>query len=216
MKTDSVLRQDELHDIRKIRRDFHLPFDSYRSNTEQQRPPKATDSALSGFIEGSEPWDLGCVVLPGALRRSLWVLLPVELLWVVWLATIVTGATACRGPICTVATLDHHAAVLLACGVLCVAGLAALIPPTRGFSECNSIEVIGLVITAAAGLAALLGMAALIIGAMIFLFLIATFVLASTATSRREMDYARARTPFPIAPSRGRNALEARRHGDPD
>ena len=126
-------------------------------------------------------------------------MLPVELFWAVWLATIVTGSTACRGPICTVATLDHHAAALLACGVFSVAGLAGLIPTTRGFSRCNGPEVIGLAIATAASAASLLGIAALMTGALILLIVLATFVLASTATSRRETDHARTRPPFPIA-----------------
>jgi hypothetical protein len=126
-------------------------------------------------------------------------LLPVELFWAVWLATIVTGATACRGPICTVTTLDHHAAVLLACGVFCICCLVGLVFTTRGFSKCNGIEVIGLAIATAAGAASLLGITALIIGALILLIILATFVLSSTATSRRETDHARTRPPYPIA-----------------
>jgi hypothetical protein len=124
---------------------------------------------------------------------------PIELFWVIWLATIVTGATACRGPICTVITLDHHAAALLACGVFSVAGLIGLMPTTRGFSRCNGVEVIGLAIALAAGGAALLGIAALIVGAVILLIVPAAFVFASTATSRRETDHGRTRPPFPIA-----------------
>jgi hypothetical protein len=98
-----------------------------------------------------------------------------------------------------VTTLDHHAAALLACGVFCVSGLGGLSLTTRGFSRCNGTEVIGLAIASAAGGASLLGIAALIIGALILLIILATFVLASTATSRRETDHARSRTPFPIA-----------------
>ena len=154
---------------------------------------------LSDFIQRSEPWSLERVPVPRRLRWALWALVPVELFWAIWLATIVTGATACRGPICTVITLDHHAAALLACGVFSVAGLAGLIPTTRGFSRCNGPEVIGLAIATAAGGASLLGIAALMTGALILLIILATFVLASTATSRRETDHARTRTPFPIA-----------------
>jgi hypothetical protein len=129
----------------------------------------------------------------------LWCLVPVQLFWAIWLATIVTGSTACRGPICTVITLDHHAAALLACGAFSVAGLVGLMPTTRGFSRCNDVEVFGLAIALAAGGAALFGIAALLIGALILLLIPATFVLASTATSRRETDHARTRAPFPIA-----------------
>jgi hypothetical protein len=100
--------------------------------------------------------------------------------------------------ICTVTTLDHHAAALLACGVFGVAGLAGLIPTTRGFSRCNGPEVIGLTTATATSGASLLGIAALITGALILLIILATFILASTA-SRRETDHARTRPPYPIA-----------------
>jgi hypothetical protein len=161
--------------------------------------PSVSSGVLSEFLEHSQPWSGERVLIPRQLRWSLWAMLPVELFWAIWLATIVTGSTACRGPICTVATLDHHAAALLACGVFSVAGLAGLIPTTRGFSRCNGPEVIGLAIATAASAASLLGIAALMTGALILLIIVATFVLASTATSRRETDHARTRPPFPIA-----------------
>jgi hypothetical protein len=154
---------------------------------------------LSDFVESSQPWSRERVPIPRRLRWALWALLPVELFWAIWLATIVTGSTACRGPMCTVITLDHHAAALLACGVFSVAGLMGLIPTTRGFSRCNGLEVIGLTVATAASGASLLGIAALITGALILLIIPATFVLASTATSRRETDHARTTAPFPIA-----------------
>jgi hypothetical protein len=156
------------------------------------------DDVLSNFVESSQPWSRERVPIPRRLRWALWTLVPVELFWAMWLATIVTGATACRGPICTVITLDHHAAALLACGVFSVAGLVGLIPTTRGFSRCNGPEVTGLAIATSAGGASLLGIAALITGALILLIILATFVLAFTA-SRRETDHARTTTSFPIA-----------------
>jgi hypothetical protein len=156
-------------------------------------------SVLVGFLDNSQPWSWERVPIPSRLRWALWALVPVELFWAIWLATIVTGSTACRGPICTVTTLDHHAAALLACGVLSVAGLAGLIPTTRGFSRCNSPEVIGLAIATAASGASLLGVAALMTSALILLIILATFILASTATSRRDTDHARTRPPYPIA-----------------
>jgi hypothetical protein len=154
---------------------------------------------LADFVASSQPWNRERLPVPRRLRWALWALVPVELFWAIWLATIVTGATACRGPICTVTTLDHHAAALLACGVFSVAVLAGLIPTTRGFSRCNGPEVIGLAIATAASGASLLGIAALMTGALILLIILATFVLASTATSRRETDHARTRPPYPIA-----------------
>ena len=158
-----------------------------------------SNSVLVDFVDRSQPWSRERVPVPRRLRWALWALVPVELFWAIWLATIVTGATACRGPICAVTTLDHHAAALLACGIFSVAVLAGLIPTTRGFSRCNGPEVIGLAIATAASGASLVGVAALIIGALILLIILATFVLASTATSRRETDHARTRPPYPIA-----------------
>ena len=157
------------------------------------------DDVLSNFVESSQPWSRERVPVPRRLRWALWAFVPVELFWAIWLATIVTGSTECRGPICTVATLDHHAAALLACGVFSVAGLAGLIPTTRGFSRCNGPEVIGLAIATAASGASLLGIAALMTGALVLLVILATFVLAVTATSRRETDHAWTRPPYPIA-----------------
>jgi uncharacterized membrane protein YhaH (DUF805 family) len=191
MDTDSVLRRWTPHEVRRFARSYGGGFRRLRSKT-----PDA--DVLSDFVAGSEPWNRLRVPVPRRLRWSLWAVVPVELFWAVWLATIVTGATACRGPICTVATLDHHAAALLACGVFSIAGLAALIPTTRGFSRCNDIEVTGLTIVTAASGASLLGIAALMTGALILLIILATFVLASTATSRRETDHARTRPPYPI------------------
>ena len=162
-------------------------------------PPSANSLGLLEFVDNSRPWSRERVAVPRRLRWALWALVPVELFWAVWLATIVTGATACRGPICTVTTLDHHAAVLLACGIFCICCLVGLVFTTRGFSKCNGIEVIGLAIATAAGAASLLGITALIIGALILLIILATFVLSSTATSRRETDHARTRPPYPIA-----------------
>jgi hypothetical protein len=161
--------------------------------------PELRSDLLSDFIQRSQPWSREREPIPRRLRWALWALLPVELFWAIWLATIVTGSTACRGPICTVTTLGHHAAALLACGVFSVAGLAGLIPTTRGFSRCNGPEVIGLALATAAGGASLLGIAALMTGALILLIILATFVLASTATSRRETDHERTRAPYPIA-----------------
>jgi hypothetical protein len=143
-------------------------------------------------------------------------MLPFEVLWAIWLAVIVSGASPCEGPICMVATLHHHAAALLACGVLCVALLIALVPTTRGFSKCNGTEVIGLTVASAAGGVALLGIAALVIGAAIALIVLAIFVLAFTATSRRETDHARSRTRFPIAFATGANPARARPVERPD
>jgi hypothetical protein len=97
--------------------------------------------------------------------------------------TIVTGTTRCDGPICSVATLDRHAAVLLVFVGLCLAGLVGFAPATRGLSQCNGREVVGLSAAAAAGGAALLGIAALLLGAVIVLTIFAAFFAALTTTS---------------------------------
>jgi hypothetical protein len=173
--------------------------------------PTASGSLLSDFVKTSRHWSAEGILVPRRLRWSLWALIPLELLWVIRLATIVTGIASCRGPICTVATLDHHAAVLLACAVSCLIALAGLIPTTRGFAKCNGIEITGLAIASAAGGVALLGVAVLVIGALIVLIVIATFLLAFTATSRREPDDARPRTPSPIAVPRDGDGTRARR-----
>jgi hypothetical protein len=138
-------------------------------------------------------------------------LIAVELFWVIWLATIVSGTASCRGAICRVVTLGHNAAALLACGVFCVTVLTVLVPFTRGLARCNGWQIVGAAAASAAGGVALLGIAALMFGAVIGLIALLTFVLAFTATSRREMDDARPRTPFPIAVPGGGNPPRARR-----
>jgi hypothetical protein len=156
-------------------------------------------NALQDFVQSSRPWSQERVPVPRRLQWALWTLIPIELFWGLWLATIVNGATACRGPICTVAALNH----------LSLAALVGLIPFTCRFSRCNGVEVIGLALASVAGGASLLGIAALIIAALIVLIAIAIFVLAFTATSRREIHDARPRTPFPLAPARSANRSSA-------
>jgi hypothetical protein len=109
-------------------------------------------------------------------------LVPVELLWATWLVTTVISATRCDGVICTVATLDRHAAVLLVLAVVCLTGLLGLAAMTRGLSRCNGSEVAGLSVAAAAGGAALLGIAALLLGAVIVLIIFAVFFAALSHT----------------------------------
>jgi hypothetical protein len=72
-------------------------------------------------------------------------------------------------------TLDHNAATLMACGVYCVALLIGLVPTTRGFSKCNGMEVVGVAVASAAGGFALLGTAALVVGAAIALIVLARY-----------------------------------------
>ena len=142
----------------------------------------ATD-VLSDFVRRSQPWSRQQVRLPQRLRRTLWVLIPIDLIWGIWLWTITTGASPCDGPICTVATLNDHAAVLLGCAIVCVAGLVGIAAATRGLSHCGGREVVGVGFAAGAGGAALLGIAALLVGALIVLIILAAFVAAFTASA---------------------------------
>ena len=143
----------------------------------------AAIGVLSTFVRRSQPWSTERVPLPLRLRRTFWVLIPVELVWGIWLVTVVTGATRCDGPICSVATLDRHAGVLLFFAVLCVAGLVGLAPATWGLAQCNGREMAGLGVAAAAGGASLLGIAALLLGAVIVLIVLAAFFAALTAST---------------------------------
>jgi hypothetical protein len=142
----------------------------------------ATD-VLSNFVRRSQPWSRQRVPLPRRLRRTLWTLVPIELVWGIWLWTITTGASPCDGPICTVATLNHHAAVLLGCAIVCVAGLLGIAAVNRGLSQCGGREVVGIGVAAGAGGTALLGIAALLVGALIVLIILAAFVAAFTASA---------------------------------
>jgi hypothetical protein len=216
MHSDSgVLKELAAHEVQRTVRP-RIPASAQPNDANQESYTTGSSTVLSDFIESSQLWNRERAQLPRRLRWALWTLVPLEFFWVIWLVTIITGATSCGGLICTVVTLDHHAAALLACGVFCVADLVGLIPTTRGFSKCNGLEVIGLAIASAAGGASLLGIAALIVGALIAFFLLGTLLLASTATSRRETDHARIGTPFPIALTGGAEPSRARRVKRPD
>jgi hypothetical protein len=143
----------------------------------------AAADVLADFVRHSQPWNRQPVMLPRRLPRTLWALVAIDLLWGIWLWTITTGASPCDGPICTVATLNHHAGVLLGCAVVCVAGLLSLAIPTRGLSQCGGREVVGVGIAAGAGGTALLGIAALLVGAVIVLIVLLAFVAAFTASA---------------------------------
>jgi hypothetical protein len=192
-------------------RSTRTPGSSRGQNQDWLSSTGSSDSVLHAFLASSQPWGLERLPVPRRLQLMLWLLIPVELCWAIWLATIVSGAGPCDGQICMVATLHHHATALLACGVFCVAALVGLIPTTRGFSKCNGIEVIGLALASAAGGASFVGIAALIVGALTACFLLATFVIAYSTTSRRETDHARAKAPFPIAFLGGVEPSRARR-----
>ena len=137
----------------------------------------SSSSALSDFVQHSQSWSRVRMALPRHLRLTLWALIPVQLLWGIWLVTIVAGA-GCQGRVCSVATLDRHAGVLLVLAAMCFVGLLGLVPTTRGLSQCNGAEAAGLGVAATAGGAALIGIAALLLGAVIVLMIFAAFFTA--------------------------------------
>ena len=143
--------------------------------------PKVSSGVLYDFLLNSQPWSRERIAIPRRLRRVLWALMPVQLVWATLLATILAENIRCDGPICSVATLNRHEVVLLACALLCIISLAGLAPATRGLSWCDGRELVGLTIAAVAGGVAVLGIATLIIGTAIALLVLATFVLAFTA-----------------------------------
>jgi hypothetical protein len=137
---------------------------------------KVSTGVLHDFLLNSQPWSRERIAIPRRLRRILWALMPVQLLWATLLATILTENIACDGVICSVVTLNRHEVVLLACALLCIIGLAVLAPATRGLSWCDGREVVGVIIAAVAGGVTLLGIATLIIGTAIALVVLATFL----------------------------------------
>jgi hypothetical protein len=104
----------------------------------------------------------------------------VVLLWALLLITIVTGETRCSDLICSVATFDSHATVLLVFAAVCLMGLVAVAITTRGLSHGNGREMAGLGAAIAAGGAALTGIVALTVGAAIILMIFAAFFAALT------------------------------------
>ena len=138
-----------------------------------------TQSALTEFLRGSQQWSRQRILLPKRLRRSLAGLSLVQLAWSGVLVLIMTGVVSCGGPICTVATLDHHVTVLLLSSV-CLIGFVGLTPLTRGLSKANSLEVLGLALTTTAGALALLGIAALVSAVMATGLVLMAFLTAFT------------------------------------
>ena len=130
-------------------------------------------------ISHSRRWSDEQVVLPSRLRRTLWALVPVQLAWGTVLLLIATSIAWCRGPICTVATLDHHVE-LLVLSSLCLAGLLGLAPSTRGLAQASGPEVLVLAVATAAGAAALLGLAALGLAVLVAALVLVVFLAALT------------------------------------
>lgn len=135
-----------------------------------------TNDLLTDFVKSVEPWSSEPVALPRRLCGALWALITIELAWGIWLITIATGDAPCDGLICAVTTLGH-VRVLLICTVICVAGLVGLVPSTRGLSKCNGRQVAGVAIASASGAVALLGIAALLVSAVIGLIMLMAILM---------------------------------------
>jgi hypothetical protein len=141
----------------------------------------ASNAALWDFVEKSQGWSRVSAPLPRRLTWTLWALIPVQTAWALWLVSIVSGHTACDGSLCGVATLNNHAAILLTCAASCVVGLSAFIPGTRGLSRCNGWELSVVAAASLIGAIALLGIVALLVGAVIVLIIVATFLFGFIA-----------------------------------
>ena len=144
--------------------------------------PGVDDNVVAGFVRRSVPWSAEPIPLPPRLRRAIWVLIPVQLVWGLWLGLITAGASSCGGAVCRVATLGQHPAVLLGCSVVCLVGLVILAPFTHGFARANAGEVTGLIIATVAGGVTVLGIAALGTAILLAVIVIGAFLAAFSFT----------------------------------
>ena len=153
-------------------------LDSLQVLVEQPRPSRSGGNVLVAFVQQSVPWTAEPVPVPRRLRRALWVMLPVQLVWAGWLGLTATETVAWDSPVRAILTLGHHD-VLLGCAAACLAGLAILAVLTRGFVGTNAYQTAGLIVATAAGGVALLGVAALalviLLAAVVIAVSIATF-----------------------------------------
>jgi hypothetical protein len=156
--------------------------DGFQANDVLDPPTRVHRNVLQTFVQSSQPWSREGVRVPLRLTCLLWALIPTELALSIWLVTILTGDSRCNGQICAVATLGNHPGVLLACAAICIAGLAVLIPGTRGLSRCNGRQVAAVALSSAAGGAALVGIAAIIVGAAIGLIVLGAIAAIVVAT----------------------------------
>jgi hypothetical protein len=90
---------------------------------------------------GVRSWASEPVALSPETTTVAWVVLAVNLALVGWLIAVRSGALACSGLPCTVATLGGHAAWQLALAACCVAALAGCVPITRGLSRANAAQL---------------------------------------------------------------------------
>ena len=144
-------------------------------------PPREYErDVLAEFIRDSRAWSRERAALPSRLRRALWGLLTVDLVWGFWLATIVASASSCESRVCKVATLDPYAPVMLTGAALSLLCLAVVAISTRGLAQADGREVTALVAAVATGGLALVGIAALIVVALIVALVLAVFWAAFT------------------------------------
>jgi hypothetical protein len=160
---------------------------SLESPTKSLRPPHNLWSQMAGsavlwdFVEKSQPWNRVSAPLTRRLKWTLWILIPVQFAWALLLVGIISGHMPCDGSLCSVATLHNHAAILLTCAASCTAGLSALIPCTRGLSRCNGWQLSVVAAASSVGAIALLGIVALLVGALVVLIIVATFLFGFIA-----------------------------------
>jgi hypothetical protein len=138
------------------------------------------EDPLLALLRQTEPWAQRRVAVPDLTRHVLLTLVPLMLAWVAVLTSITTGAIECEGWLCTVATLTGHAAPLLVSAVVAAVLLIAVGISTRGFSQANRREVVGLTVAAVASVAALLGVAAVLFVVTAAVTAIVTFFCALT------------------------------------
>ena len=137
---------------------------------------------LSEFIRRSRPWSDERAMVPRCVRRVLWFMLPAQLVWAVWLTTLVTGLRSCDGAVCVMATLDGRPTLLLIFSLISLAAVGFVAIRTRGLSSSNGRETAALIVAIASGGLALLGIAALLSVVGIVLATLGVFSGAMTAT----------------------------------
>lgn len=143
-------------------------------------PTVGQGDALAQFIRQSQPWSRERVALPRRVRCLVWLLVTLQLIWAVWLSTLLTGAL-CTGRLCAVATLGGQVTLLLACSLVSLAGLGGVAVVTRGLSATDGRESAGLTVSVAAGGVALLGVLA--VACVLAVVLLAFAVLFGTMTA---------------------------------
>ncbi len=162
--------------------DYAARVDRLLENGQQLRRSSVDDSMLANFVRESVPWSAEPIRLPSRLRQAIWALIPVQLVWGVWLGLIAAGSSSCNSALCAVTTLGRHAGLLLTCSAICLVGLVVLAPSTRGFARANAREITGLIVATAAGGTTLLGVAALGLVVMIAAVMVVAFFAAFTIT----------------------------------